>query len=136
MNEDDYSEAELIIGVGTGVGVYISIGAIIAVIAVLVFLGIKFKVKIRKISKLGIFVMMFGFIGIISCRETLAYMDAPSTTYFTQIRVCYEGHTYALPPGNDTAVIPCGVCAANGITGTYTNSPLLAVDHKEKEEIV
>ena len=74
-SEDDYSEADLIIGVGTGIGVYISIGAIIAVIAVLVFLGIKFKFKIGKIGKLGMVLLLVdwkirnGIIASCYCRS-------------------------------------------------------------------
>lgn len=62
--EDDYSEAQLIIGVSTGLVTYISIGAMVLTILVLIGLAIKFKVKIGKISKLGIFLMIFSVVSI------------------------------------------------------------------------
>ena len=69
ISEDDYSEAEIIIGVGTGIGIYISIGTIIGIILLLVFLGIKFKVKINKISKIGLSIMLFTVIGLTTCQN-------------------------------------------------------------------
>ena len=71
-SEDDYSEAELIIGVSTGLGVYISIGLILALIISLTLLGIKFKFKIKKLSKLGMSVILFILIGIVSSGNVFA----------------------------------------------------------------
>ena len=67
--EDDYSEAELIIGVSTGLVVYISIGMILLTVVILTLLGIKFKFKIKKLSKFGLSIMLFLVIGMISCRD-------------------------------------------------------------------
>ena len=67
--EDDYSEAELIIGVSTGLVVYISIGLILLTVVILTLLGIKFKFKIKKLSKFGLSIMLFLVIGMISCRD-------------------------------------------------------------------
>ena len=78
-SEDDYSEADLIIGVGTGIGVYISIGAIIAVIAILVFLGIKFKFKINKFGKVGMILLAVAMVGV-SKFESMA-VDPPETNW-------------------------------------------------------
>ncbi len=71
-SEDDYSQADLIIGVSTGLAVYISIGIILFVLAVLVFLGIKFKFKIKNITKFGVSMFVFAIIGITSCSNVFA----------------------------------------------------------------
>lgn len=81
--EDDYSEAQLIIGVSTGLTTYISIGVIILVILTLIGIAIKFRFKISKISKLGIFLMIFTIIGIVSCNKALAViLEIPKNASF------------------------------------------------------
>ena len=98
--EDDYSEAQLIIGVSTGLATYISIGAVILVILVLIGLAIKFKVKIGKISKLGIFLMIFTITGIIASNSVSA-----ETFHFES----YSDHRFS---GGPTGI---GYCANHGL---------------------
>ncbi len=72
-SEDDYSEAQLIISVSTGLVMYISIVTIVLILVALLALAIKFRVKIRKISKIGMFLIMFAVIGIVSSNDVFGY---------------------------------------------------------------
>ena len=73
-SEDDYEEASLIISVSTGLAVYISIGMIIFIIIVLALIFIKFKFKLKpgKISKIGMSIIMFMLIGLVTCKDSFA----------------------------------------------------------------
>ena len=73
VNEDDYSEAELIIGVSTGLAMYITIGVIIIlIIATIIAICIKFKIKPNKAIKMGLFLITFAIVGISSTGEVYA----------------------------------------------------------------
>ena len=71
-NEDDYSEAQLIISISTGLGMYISIGVIVLIIAILTIVAIKLKFNIGKISKLGVSIMLFVLVGMFTCGNAFA----------------------------------------------------------------
>lgn len=85
-SEDDYSKAQLIISVNTGLAMYISIGVIIATIIVLTALGIKFKWKIGKISKMGLSVLVIVISGMIATYNPVEAMTvhyyARTTTFW------------------------------------------------------
>ena len=92
-SEDDYSKAQLIISVNTGLAMYISIGVIIATIIVLTALGIKFKWKIGKISKMGLSVLVIVISGMIATYNPVEAMTVhyyARTPHFGMMEVMYR----------------------------------------------
>lgn len=104
-SEDDYSEAELIISVSTGLAIYISIGGIILAIVILLILAIKFKIKVEKISKIGLSILIFTLVGLLPFSYVSA--AAPSRATYT-----WSGNHYFTggPSGG-------GTCANHKLVG-------------------
>lgn len=89
--EDDYSEAELIISVGTGISTYITLTlVVILIVAIIMVLIIKFKISPKK---LGIFIGILMVVGITSTSQVYA-ASPPSSTSFTYIKT----HTFTGGP--------------------------------------
>ena len=93
-SEDDYSEAELIIGVSTGIVMYITIGIIIAlVIAIGLAIIIKFKISHKTIVKLGVFLGTVIIVGMTA--TTSVYAGIPTYGSYKWI----GAHTFSGTPG-------------------------------------
>ncbi len=77
-NEDDYSEAEVIVSIKTGVFTYISVGMIIILIAIAISLLIFKKQGCSKTLKRFTFIMIFGLL----CIYGVNNIDAWSAPYY------------------------------------------------------
>ena len=83
-SEDDYSEAELIIGVSTGLITYISIGiAVVSILIIVAILITKKKINIGKIAKVGMILLAITLIqlGNSNYFVNASYLDPQTYTY-------------------------------------------------------
>ena len=126
--EDDFSKAEIIISIGTGIGVYISIGTILAVfIAIGVIVGIKKgKIKIRKISKIAMFMILFMIVLYVQTPLSLSVGSItdylPETTQWN-----FDGDDYREGKGsyfdNIDDGLPRGACINHGVHNADMSPP-------------
>src|SRR5699024_5287473 len=94
-SQNNSSQAQVIISISTGLIIYISITVvIIGLITLAIFLVLKFKVKLIKIGKFGLFSLIFVGIMIFQSTSSLAI---DMNYYYTNFKWIYT-HTFSGGP--------------------------------------
>ena len=116
-SQNNSSQAQVIISISTGLIIYISITVvIIGLITLAIFLVLKFKVKLIKIGKFGLFSLIFVGIMIFQSTSSLAI---DMNYYYTNFKWIYT-HTFSGGPlGQGGKCVNYNLEAYNGLYYYY-----------------